>query len=123
MKEFLLDIHHGRAYKIFNLRTRKVIESINVSFDDGKITGINEDDHERLSFRNKDFESNTDDSIPDESTPDRPNTDDPNSDNQEDSNATVEGEQQHDQSVDDQHQQSGDPNSEKSRIIKFMMLH
>ena len=28
----------GRAYKIFNLRTWKVIESINVSFDDGKIT-------------------------------------------------------------------------------------
>ena len=42
----------ARAYKVFNLRTRKVIESINVSFDDGKMTGINEDDHERLSFRN-----------------------------------------------------------------------
>ena len=40
----------GRAYKVFNLRTRKVIESINVSFDDGKITGMNEDDHERFFF-------------------------------------------------------------------------
>ena len=109
----------GRAYKVFNLRTRKVIESINVSFDDGKITGMNEDDHERLSFGNKDFESNADNSNPDESitddsTPDElyadelelipdeanhdiTNTDDLNPDNQEDSNATVEGEQQQDQ--------------------------
>ena len=108
----------ARAYKIFNLRTRKVIESINVSFDDGKITGLNEDDHERLSFGNKGFDSNADESnpdesipddsnpdesnadeqepiiIPDDTNPDRPNTDDPNPDNQEDSNATVEGEQQ-----------------------------
>ena len=120
----------GRAYKVFNLRTRKVIESINVSFDDGKITGMNEDDHERLSFGNKEFESNADDSNPDESNtddstpgelyadelvittdvvnPDRSNTDDANPDNQEDSNATVEGEQLQDQSVNDQDQQSGD---------------
>ena len=40
----------GRAFKIFNLRTRTVVESINVSFDDGKITGFNEDEHERLAF-------------------------------------------------------------------------
>ena len=125
----------ARAYKVFNLRTRKVIESINVSFDDGKMTGINEDDHERLSFGNKDIESNADDSnpdeltpddsnpdgsntdeqepmiIPDKANPDRPNTDDPNLDNQEDSNAIVEGEQQQDQSVDDLYQQSGDTGS------------
>ena len=50
----------ARAYKVFNLRTRKVIESINVSFNDGKITGLNKDDHERLSFGNKDFDSNYD---------------------------------------------------------------
>ena len=50
--------------------------------------------------------------IPDDTNPDRPNTDDPNPDNQEDSNATVEGEQQQDQSVDDLHQQSGDTVSE-----------
>ena len=107
-----------RAYKVFNLRTRKVIESINVSFDDGKMTGINEDDHERLSFGNEDVESNADDSnhdesnadeqepmiIPNEANPDRPNTYDPNPDNQEDSNATVEGEQQQNQSVDNLHQ-------------------
>ena len=89
-----------------------MIESINVSFDDGKITRINEDDHERLSFGNKDVESNADDSNPDElipnelnaddqepliipdvTNPDRSNTDDPNPDNQEDLNATVKGEQ------------------------------
>ena len=29
----------GRAYKVFNLRTRNVIESINVSFDDEKSQG------------------------------------------------------------------------------------
>ena len=80
-----------------------MIESINVSFDDGKMTGLNEDDHERLSFGNKDFESNADDSNPDDSNPDelnvdeqeptiihddtnpdRPNIDDPNPDNHED---------------------------------------
>ena len=91
---------------------------------------MNEDDHERLSFGNKDFESNADDSYPDESitddsnpdeiyvdelviipdevNPDRTNTDDSNPDNQEDSNATVEGEKHQDQSVNDQVQQSGD---------------
>ena len=31
---------------------------------------MNEDDHERLSFGNKDFESNADDSNPDESITD-----------------------------------------------------
>ena len=49
--------------------------------------------------------------IPDKAIPDRPNTDDPNPDNQEDSNATVEGEQQQDNSVNDLHQQSGDTGS------------
>ena len=47
-----------------------MIESINFSFDDGKITGLNEYDHERLSFGNKEFDSNADESNPDESIPD-----------------------------------------------------
>ena len=76
-----------------------------------------------IGKRNKDVESNTDDStpdelyadelviIPDEVNPDRSNTDDPNPDNQEDSNATVEGEQQQDNSVNNPHQQSGDTSS------------
>ena len=89
---------------------------------------MNEDDHERLSFGDKEFESNADDSNPDESNtddstpgeiltnelvittevvnPERSSTDDANPVNQEDSNATVEGEQQQDQSVNDQDQQS-----------------
>ena len=116
-EEIFVGYPPARAYKIFNIGTRKVIESISVSFDDGKLKGLNEDDHERLSFENKDFESNADDSnpdesipddsnpdelnaddqepiiIPDDTNPDRPNIDDPNPDNQEDSNATVEGEQ------------------------------
>ena len=65
----------GRAYKVFNLRTRSVIESINVSFDDGNITGFNEDEHERLVFGNEEAESNTDDSESDKSNTDGPNTD------------------------------------------------
>ena len=64
-----------------------------------------------IGKRNKDVESNTEYStpdelyadelviIPDEVNPDRSNTDDPNPDNQEDSKATVEGEQQQDNSV------------------------
>ena len=131
----------GKTYKIFNLRTRKVIESINVSFDDGKITGMNEDDHERLSFGNKDFESNADDSNPDESTTDDstpdelyadelelilddgPNTDDPNPDNQEDSNATVEGDQQQDQSVEMININSQEIQVQKIKNQQILMTH
>ena len=29
-----------RAFRVFNLRTRYIVESINVLFDDGKITGF-----------------------------------------------------------------------------------
>ena len=60
--------------------------------------------------------------IPDETNPDRPNPDDPNPDNQEDSNATVEGEQQQDQSVDDLHQQSGDT-GQKIKNHQILMTH
>ena len=41
-----------RAFKVYNLRTRTVIESINVSFDDGKITCIDGESHEDLVFGN-----------------------------------------------------------------------
>ena len=41
-----------RAYKVFNLRTRNIVESINVSFDDGKITGFDDDNHVNLEFEN-----------------------------------------------------------------------
>ena len=39
-----------RAFRVFNLRTRNIVESINVSFDDGKITCI--DDENCYSTRN-----------------------------------------------------------------------
>ena len=41
-----------KAFRVFNLRTRNIVESINVSFDDGKITGIDDDNHEGLDFGN-----------------------------------------------------------------------
>ena len=41
-----------RAFRVFNLRTRNIVESINVSFDDGKITGIDDENHEGLEFGN-----------------------------------------------------------------------
>ena len=41
-----------RAFKVYNLRTKTVIESVNVSFDDGKITGIDGESHESLIFEN-----------------------------------------------------------------------
>ena len=76
-----------------------------------------------IGKRNKDVESITDDSSPDELdvdelviihdevNPDRSNTDDPNPDNQVEANATIEGEQQQDNSVNNPHQQSGDTSS------------
>lgn len=42
----------NKAYKIFNLRTRVVSEFINVTFDDKKIAGLDEDSHKTLTFRN-----------------------------------------------------------------------
>ena len=43
----------SRAFRVFNLRTRTVMESIHVSFDDQKITGLNEDSHDKLVFENE----------------------------------------------------------------------
>ena len=68
-----------RAFKVYNLRTKTVIESINVSFDDGKITGIDGESHESLVFEN-DIDktvatSNTDDAYPDATNPDDVNPD------------------------------------------------
>ncbi|KAK1365752.1 hypothetical protein POM88_041313 [Heracleum sosnowskyi] len=47
-KKFLLVT--TKAFKVYNLRTRIVNVSVNVSFDDWKITGIAEDTHEELIF-------------------------------------------------------------------------
>ena len=58
-----------RAFKVYNLRTKSVMESIHVSFDDKKIDGLqNEESHDTLIFENKeDLEndsSESEDQIP-----------------------------------------------------------
>ena len=43
-----------KAFRVYNLRTRVVMESINVSFDDKKITGLEDfNDHDQLRFENE----------------------------------------------------------------------
>ena len=47
-----------RAFRVYNLRTRVIMESIHVSFDDKKITGLEDkDDHDQLHFENEDTNS------------------------------------------------------------------
>ncbi|KAL8104263.1 hypothetical protein AgCh_028473 [Apium graveolens] len=49
-----------KAFKVYNLRTRVVMESINVSFDDKKITGLEDfNDHVQLRFENEDLNSDS----------------------------------------------------------------
>ncbi|XP_063948067.1 uncharacterized protein LOC135152165 [Daucus carota subsp. sativus] len=44
-----------KAFRVYNLRTRVVMESIHVSFDDKKITGLEDfDEHEQLRFEDED---------------------------------------------------------------------
>ena len=49
-----------RAFKVYNLRTKTIMESIHVSFDDKKITGIDEDSHDSLIFGNEATKVDTD---------------------------------------------------------------
>ena len=72
-----------RAFKVYNLRTKTVIESINVSFDDGKITGIDGESHEDLVFGN-DMDKTGTASNPDDANPDDASPNDVNSDEDED---------------------------------------
>ena len=86
----------SRAYRVFNLRINIVVVSINVSFDDKKIPGFEEDSYESLIFANEnallDSGSNSNELT---------NLDDPNPDTPSDSEdnhctnepAHVEGEQ------------------------------
>ncbi|KAL8135118.1 hypothetical protein AgCh_009953 [Apium graveolens] len=60
----------SKAYKVFNLRTRIIVESIHVSFDGMKIPGIEEDTHEELVFVNKRLKSRVDANSDDLSNPD-----------------------------------------------------
>ncbi|KAL8108479.1 hypothetical protein AgCh_024798 [Apium graveolens] len=49
-----------KAFRVYNLRTRVVMESINVFFDDKKITGLEDfDDHDQLRFENEDLNSDS----------------------------------------------------------------
>ncbi|KAL8125961.1 hypothetical protein AgCh_013308 [Apium graveolens] len=68
-----------KAFRVYNLRTRVVIESINVSFDDKKIIGLEDfNDYDQLRFENKvlNFDSVNSDSL----NPDTANSDGLNSD-------------------------------------------
>ncbi|KAL8105546.1 hypothetical protein AgCh_029365 [Apium graveolens] len=68
-----------KAFRVYNLRTRVVMESINVSFDDKKITGLEDfNDHDQLGFENEDLNSDTEN--PDNLNPDTANSDGLNSD-------------------------------------------
>ncbi|KAL8127295.1 hypothetical protein AgCh_014271 [Apium graveolens] len=43
-----------KAFRVYNLRTRTIMESIHVSFDDKKITGLEDAyDHDKLRFENE----------------------------------------------------------------------
>ncbi|KAL8090564.1 hypothetical protein AgCh_039861 [Apium graveolens] len=68
-----------KAFRVYNLRTKVVMESINVSFDDKKITGLEDFiDHDQLRFENEDLNSDTEN--PDSLSPDTVNSDGLNSD-------------------------------------------
>ncbi|KAL8120799.1 hypothetical protein AgCh_017833 [Apium graveolens] len=68
-----------KAFRVYNLRTKVVMESINISFDDEKITGLEDFiDHDQLRFENED--SNSDTENPDSLSPDTVNSDGLNSD-------------------------------------------
>lgn len=87
-----------KAFKIYNLRTRTIIESINVSFDDGNIAGIqDEEEYDSLRFKNEvpisDRNANSDGTASFDNIAD---VNDSSSDNDNEDHATVEGEQQHD---------------------------
>ena len=69
------------------MRTRNIVESINVSFDDGKITGINDENHEGLEF------GNDRDTTKASSNSDKLNADEVTSD--EDDDAHLQGEHVH----------------------------
>ncbi|KAL8088255.1 hypothetical protein AgCh_038146 [Apium graveolens] len=68
-----------KAFRVYNLRTRVVMESINVSFDDKKITGLEDfNNHDQLRFENEDLISDT--VNPDSLNSDTANSDGLNSD-------------------------------------------
>ena len=82
-----------RAFRVFNLRTRYIVESINVSFDDGKMTGFDGENHEGLEFENNQI------TVEGSSNPDKSNADEVSSD--EDVNAHFQGEHVHNDVISD----------------------
>ena len=68
-----------KAFRVYNLRTRVVMESIHVSFDDRKITGLEDfNDHDQLRFENEALNPdsvNSDNANPDTANPDNANPD------------------------------------------------
>ena len=82
-----------RAFRVFNLRTRYILESINVSFDDGKMTGFNGENHEGMEFKKEKITSHG------PSNPDISNAYEESSD--EDVNTHVQGEHMHSDVISD----------------------
>ena len=82
-----------RAFRVFNLRSRYIVESINVSFDDGKMTGFDGENHEGLEFENNQITAEG------SSNPDKSNADEVSSD--EDVNAYFQGEHVHNDVISD----------------------
>ena len=82
-----------RAFRVFNLRKIYIVESINVSFDDGKMTGFDGENHEGLEFENDKITSDG------SSNPDKSNADEVSS--YEDVNTHFQGEHVHNDVISD----------------------
>ena len=66
----------GKAYRVYNLRTNIVVESIHVVFDDKKIEGLKDGDyHESLKFDNVEMVSDESDDESDQETVSKDNAD------------------------------------------------
>ena len=95
-----------KAFKVYNLRTHIIMESIHVAFDDKKIEGLdNEQSHDKLEFENfKDSEiySSDEESSPViDSTPSQ-------------RDATAEGEQNQENEQNTSHEETGNSESSQS---------
>ena len=65
----------GKVYRVYNLRTNIVVESIHVVFDDKKIEGLQDGDfHESLKFDNVEMVSDDSDDESDQETVLKDNT-------------------------------------------------
>ncbi|KAK1397946.1 hypothetical protein POM88_007809 [Heracleum sosnowskyi] len=111
----------SRAFRVFNLRTRTVMESIHVSFDDKKITGINEDSHDILIFENeatKEPEESESDSVNSSDPDGSPNPDDtPDTDGANTDDAINRQNSSDTESSDDPDSLSGGHNNNSGRAL------